>query len=393
MSDRHAQAIIDSGWAYPVRFVQPRNPAFWVYSFLVAGGALTFYGLVGDIGDYPTAVVLSVVLLALFTLPFVWFIAHADRYEREPAKLALLGFLWGGLAATWVMALPGNAAVLSIYSKLFGVEFAASWGPPLTAPFVEESSKYIGLILLFLLSRNHVRSAYDGLLLGAFTGLGFQVFENFQYMTNAVLDNFGASPVQDVATVFTLRAATGPWSHALYTAISGAGLGYVIGATDRSRGHRFAVAAGLLVVAMVLHGSLDAVAALSAATIPFTVIAGTFGIVLVWRFADRRQRTWINTLLTPDAEAGAITADELAALSGRRKDRKHYLKIVRKHHGRPAARHARHILDAETELAATIAATDAPGGRDAQDARAELARIRALAPPEALGVDGVAPGE
>ena len=130
---------------------------------------------------------LSVVLLDLFALPFLWFIAHVDRYEREPAKLALLGFVWGGLAAPWVLALTGNGAVLSIYAKLFGVDFASSWGPPLTAPFVEESSKYIGLILLFLLARNHVRSAYDGLLLGAFTGLGFQVFENFQYMTNAVV--------------------------------------------------------------------------------------------------------------------------------------------------------------------------------------------------------------
>jgi len=187
-----------------------------------------------------------------------------------------------------------------------------------------------------------------GGLLGAFTGLGFQVFENFQYMTNAVLNNFGASPVQDVSTVFVLRAATGPWSHALYTAIADAGLGYVIGATDRTRAHRFGVAAGLLVVAMIIHGSLDAVAALSAATIPFTVIAGTLGIVLVWRFADRRQRTWIATLLAPDAEAGTITAAELDALTGRRKNRKRYLKGIRHRDGRGAARHARHILDAET---------------------------------------------
>jgi RsiW-degrading membrane proteinase PrsW (M82 family) len=290
-SASRADAIADSGWAYPVRFWQPGNPAFWVYVFLVVSGAFTFYGLVGDIGSYPTAVVLSVVLLGLFALPFLWFITRTDRYGREPAKLALLGFLWGGLAATWVLALAANSASLSIYAKLFGVDFAASWGPPLTAPFVEESSKYIGLILLFLLARNHVRSAYDGLLLGAFTGLGFQLFENFQYMTNAVVDNFGASPVQDVTSVFVMRAGTGLWSHALYTAIAGAGLGYFIGATDRSRGHRFAVAAGLLLVAMVIHGSLDAVAAVGPVAIPFTVIAGTVGIVLVWRFADRRQRT------------------------------------------------------------------------------------------------------
>ena len=58
------------------------------------------------------------VLLAVYALPFIWFITHADRFAREPVKLALLGFLWGGLAATWVLAVPGNDAVLSIYSKL-----------------------------------------------------------------------------------------------------------------------------------------------------------------------------------------------------------------------------------------------------------------------------------
>ncbi len=114
-----ADAIAESGWAYPVRFWQPRNPAFWVYAFLVVAGAFTFHDLVRDVGAHPTAIVLSVVLLGLFVLPFVWFIAHTDRFEREPAKLALMGFLWGGLAATWVLALPGNAAILSIYAKLF----------------------------------------------------------------------------------------------------------------------------------------------------------------------------------------------------------------------------------------------------------------------------------
>jgi len=122
-----ASAIAESGWAYPVRFLQPQNPAFWVYALLVAGGAFAFYDLARPLAAYPTAAVLSVVLLALYALPFVWFITRADRFAREPVKLALLGFLWGGLAATWVLAVPGNDAVLSIYAKLVSVDFAASW--------------------------------------------------------------------------------------------------------------------------------------------------------------------------------------------------------------------------------------------------------------------------
>lgn len=123
-----ASAIAESGWAYPVRFFQPQNPAFWVYALLVAGGAFAFYDLARPLAAYPTAAVLSVVLLGVYALPFIWFITHADRFAREPVKLALLGFAWGGLAATWVLAVPGNDAVLSIYAKLVSVDFAASWG-------------------------------------------------------------------------------------------------------------------------------------------------------------------------------------------------------------------------------------------------------------------------
>jgi RsiW-degrading membrane proteinase PrsW (M82 family) len=190
--ETRARAVAESGWAYPVKFLQWGNPAFWVYVLLVGSGALLFYGTVQDsLNAYPTATVLSLVLITLYGLPFLWFLTRRDRYEREPAKLALIGFLWGGLAASWVMAAPGNTALLSIFAKVFGTDFALNWGAAIAAPLTEETAKWAGLILLFLLARNHVRSAYDGLILGAFSGLGFQLFENFQYLTNAAAANFG----------------------------------------------------------------------------------------------------------------------------------------------------------------------------------------------------------
>jgi RsiW-degrading membrane proteinase PrsW (M82 family) len=79
-----------------------------VYVLLVGSGALLFYAGIKDALTYPTATVLSLVLITLCGLPFVWFLTRRDRYEREPAKLALLGFLWGGLAASWVISAPGT---------------------------------------------------------------------------------------------------------------------------------------------------------------------------------------------------------------------------------------------------------------------------------------------
>jgi len=63
------------------------------------------------------------------------------------------------------MAAPANPAVISIYAKLFGVEFAQAWGPALTAPFTEETAKLTGVLICVLLGRQHVRSAYDGMIL------------------------------------------------------------------------------------------------------------------------------------------------------------------------------------------------------------------------------------
>ena len=87
-----------------------------------------------------------------------------DRFEREPAKLRAAGILVGRPRGH-VGARPARQRrhPVDLRRSSFRVDFAASSGPPLTAAFVEESSKLIGLILLFLLARNHVRSAYDGL--------------------------------------------------------------------------------------------------------------------------------------------------------------------------------------------------------------------------------------
>lgn len=374
-----AAAITSSGWGVPVRFIQFHNPAFWLYALLLINGVLIYYHELTRSHVYASSLVFAIGLQVLYVLPFLWFITRTDRYEREPSKLAILGFLWGGLIATWVIAVPGNAAMLSIWSKLFGLDFATTWGPPLTAPFVEETAKYAGLVMLVLLARSHVRSAYDGLLLGAFTGLGFQAFENVQYIIQAVAANFNSAPVQDALTIFVVRSATGLFSHALYTAIAGTGLGYFVGATGRSAGHRVLVALGFLAIAMVAHGSLDAAGALGLLALPINIAVSVVGGIIAWRFADRRQREWMRELMKDEVASGTVTEPELAVLAGPRKSRGRYLKSIKREHGKTAAKREGYVLDAEIDLAAAIAATDNPESPEAVAARAELTRVRALA--------------
>jgi len=376
--DARAEAVEASG-AHPFRLIQPHNPAFWLYVWLVINGAYLFFQGLATAAVRPSAFVIAFVLEAIFTLPFWWFIAKRDRFDREPAKLAVVGFLWGGLVATYMMAAIANDAVLSLWAKLVSVDFATSWGPAFTAPFTEETSKYAGLVILALLARRRIRSAYDGMILGAFVGLGFQVFENVSYIVNGIQQNYDQNPVQDGLKVFVTRSLTGLWSHAVYTAIAGAGLGYFFGAKGRaSVAKRLGVAAGMLLVAMVVHGLLDAAvgAPIFVVLSPIFTIAA---VVIAWKFANRNERRWMATLLHGEVERGTLTQAELDVMAGDRKASKKYLADIKKTQGKGAAKQAEHVLEATYDLAAAYAEAEDPDAVEVQHARSEVLRLRGAA--------------
>ena len=76
--------MVPGGWARPVRFFQPHNPAFWLYVILLFQGVSTFWGMAGDsIHAFPTAATLGLVLYSIYALPFLWFIGHKDRFDQE----------------------------------------------------------------------------------------------------------------------------------------------------------------------------------------------------------------------------------------------------------------------------------------------------------------------
>lgn len=376
--DGRSEARALSGWAYPVLLWQPRNPAYWLYAWFLLNGAFLYVKGLMQYTVAPGTIAIAVFLQALFALPFVWFFTRADRYEREPAKLALLGFLWGGLVSTWMMAAPANPAVISIYAKLFGVGFAQAWGPALTAPFTEEIAKLTGVVVCILLARQHVRSAYDGMILGMFVGLGFQVFENVQYMVSAVQTSFNSDPIRDLMTLFVVRSVSGFAGHWLFTALTGAGLGYLLGATDRPMGYRVGVFLLFLVFSMLCHGVFDAAGALGPAAPILASSAMVIGGVVAWQFAGRRVRTWMRELLGGEVANGTITAQELGILASPQRARRRYLKRIKKEAGSRAAKKAGWILDGAIELADAIAVTDDPDSPQVEAARAEVARLRGL---------------
>jgi RsiW-degrading membrane proteinase PrsW (M82 family) len=368
-------AIEESGWGQPFRFLQPHNLAFWVYLLGIGGGALTMVHYFGAGGTfYSRALAGGVLLFGLYLIPWLLLLRHHNRFTAQPAGLLATGFVWGGVAATFWIALPANSALLEIWAKVGGTSFAADWGAGLTAPINEEWGKALGLVLLIGLAPRLVRSAYDGFIIGAFIGLGFQVFEDVLYVYNGAAQQYGVDQLGTSLQVFLIRGAAGIVSHALFSAIFCAGLMWVLGRTPGERN----VLRGVLTMlaAMIFHFAWDDMAGLSgggfaAAILPFVIaVVELITLFYVLRHAARQERVWTRALLTPELATGAIDPPLLDAVSGLHKDRKAYRKHL---HSR---RTARHLQEAASDLSRELAQSAGNESAAVTHARNELLRLR-----------------
>jgi RsiW-degrading membrane proteinase PrsW (M82 family) len=176
---------------------------------------------------YLSALALSS-LLSLVPLAILRFL---DRRERESGWLTAAAFLWGAVIATG-LALPLNNAILRAVAiwlranpqiaQAVGGEAALLIGAPIAGPLVEETTKGLGLLILFLLMRNEFDNARDGLIYGALIGLGFNWVESALYVAQGYAD-YGVAPYgQQLGGRYALLGLAG---HALYTGIFGAFLG------------------------------------------------------------------------------------------------------------------------------------------------------------------------
>lgn len=377
-ADRSA-ALAASGFGRRFTLVQPHNMAFWVYLLLVAVGLLAmFQQLQGALAAFEGSLVLSVGLFAAYSVPFWLFLRHIDRFDSVPDKLAGAAFLYGGVVATFAMATYANNAVISLWGKANGQQFAADWAAALTAPVTEELAKASGLVLLVLLAPRLIRTAFDGLIVGAFLGLGFQVFEDVIYGVQSAYADFGVDAVASTTTTSVMRVVVGLTSHWTYSAIFCAGLVYLIGRPDEPR----RIGRGLLLMfaAMALHGLWDATGGLAGINpllfplvylfVPVTLIA-----LFVWIYKTSvvTERRWMLELMEPEVALGVLTQADVDALAGSRKQRKAYVKAHPGHRGHVRAKQ---VLDAAGDLAAQIARDGGADTERVRFARDEVLRVK-----------------
>jgi RsiW-degrading membrane proteinase PrsW (M82 family) len=378
LREAQAEAIAESGWGRPFRVIQLRNACFWVLLWGLVAGATRMVQQYGSAGTaYATGLGVGIVAFAIYTVPWLLLLSHLNRFTAVPAKALLVAFLWGFFAATFWLGLPANEAILGLYNKAFGHTWTADWGAGLTAPITEETVKALAVVLLIGLAPHLVRSAYDGLIIGAFSGLGLQISEDILYAFNASHQGFGADQVGASLGILQARGFAGLFQHVLFSAIFCAGLVWLLG---REGGRHRVRGALLMVGAMAVHGSWDDMGTLgitlfgAVGPLIMFVISPVAGLLLlrqtfVW--AGQQEHAWLRAILAPEAAQAVLTEAEVDAIAGTRKARRRFLKAA------DDRRQAKHLLEAGLDLGRTLAES---GGRDTDDvdfARAEVTRVRA----------------
>ena len=374
LTENRRRAIEQSGFGEEFHLVQPQNLAFWVYCLLVIAGAVVLSGQISfAAAAYSGALISGAIAFGLLAVAYLRFIHYEDRYTTLPPKLAAAGVVWGAVAAIGAFALLGNDGVMNLYAKTFGASFAFDWGAALTAPVNEELAKGAGMLLLLTLAPRLIRSPFDGLVVGALVGLGFQISEDISYAFIGAANAFG-----DVgaawATIVARTLASIP-SHWMFSGIFGAGLVWFIGRPEVPA--RKGLGAALMLTAMLMHGLWNASSAIGGdsafAWIVPTTVACVLIAVFVWVYNTTVpvEREWMRELMAPEVQLGVVTPAELDALAGSRSTLKSYLRT------QPSRRRARRVLEAERELAHQIARDGGAETAAVQHARASVAQARA----------------
>lgn len=227
------------------------SPIQWTAALLIgAATILLLHNALPVALAYPRAGTTALVLFSLFAVPFWWMRRRLAERLALPAAAPTIGLLWGATVAV-MTSLFGSRALHGLLAAAWGPAWAERWSPVLAAPLVEEIVKAAGVVLVIAIAWGRVHGVLDGIVLGAFCGVGFQIVEGYAFAMSSTVVNRAGDVVEPVIAVFIVRGVlSGLWSHAVFTALVGAGAAY---AATRRTARSVWVAAGSLAGVIALH--------------------------------------------------------------------------------------------------------------------------------------------
>ena len=283
---------------------------------------------------FAVAAVVAIVPLPLYIGVVLWL----DRFEPEPRHMLAIAFFWGASVAIVV-----SAAVNGVIDVVAGPGWTAMAG----APIVEEALKAAILVRFYVARKDEFDGVVDGVIYAAMVGLGFAFAENVAYYGSALQQGGPAG----LALIFTLRGMVAPFSHPLFTSLTGLGLG--VARQSGSRAMVIAAPAAGFAGAVALHALWNAGA--SAGLFFFVV----YGVVMLPALAVllaivavslKFEGRVIQAQLAPEVATGLLPGDEYARLCSVR-GRLHASTAAFRHGGIAAWRERHAFHRAASELA------------------------------------------
>lgn len=271
---------------------------------------------------FETGLVGLLVGMVCATLPVPLYLVLAlwiDRYESEPFWMLATAFFWGALVAVFIAYLFNTASSVVVAVITDDMRAGRAFSMVISAPIVEESAKALILFILFFAKKDEFDGVVDGIVYAAMVGLGFAMTENIQYYGRAALESAEGS----LTGLFILRGTISPFSHPLFTSMTGIGLG--LARQSRSTLVKiFAPVVGLL-AAISLHsiwnGSVVIFGGLGFLFAYLVIMVPAFVIILIVIFlALRREGQVVREFLYSDLQGGLLTQDEynrLCTIRGR----------------------------------------------------------------------------
>ena len=201
--------------------MSPRRRLAWLVVVVL------FLALCWRGADTPLAIILAALAPAGI---YAVLVALLDRRAPPPTRLLIAAFLWGAVVAGSAASTVNGLLQAWMSASSTGSE-ASALVPRIGAPVVEELAKGAALLAVVMVWPRQLAAARDGIVFGALVGLGFAASENLLYLTMAALQGGYAGLLRSTY----LRAAVYGVNHAVFTATTGAAVGYARATTSRVR--------------------------------------------------------------------------------------------------------------------------------------------------------------
>lgn len=306
--------------------LRPSSALFWVYLLMLPVGV---FAALAQLASTLSLTLFDVFVAMPFTLAtlfvFGWLLLCLDplRAHRRIGVPLAMGFVWGGLVGPGI-AMWANDHTMRALQNLAGDAFATNWAAPISASIVEEGIKGLGVFTVAWLVRPLLRRPIHGLLLGGFTGLGFQVVEDMTYSANSGLSS-AQGGAQDAFQIGLLRFFVGITSHWMFTALAGIGIVLAIAHREWSGAHRFRVFAFFYLLGAAMHFAWDAPSPESVNDMlvmlgKMVLYIAVFAAVYIWVL--RGERSWFRRASESIAAQGIAPPEELVTLISHRTRRR-----------------------------------------------------------------------